>query len=60
VTRPASHHTTTTPTTKETAVPIQIRCTCCERVDTARIDPADFDALAAALGQDTTADTQED
>jgi len=41
-------------------MPIQIRCTCCERVDTADIDPADYDALAAALGQDTTADTQED
>jgi len=39
---------------------ITIRCTCCKRVDTARIDPDDFDALAAARGQDTTADTQED
>lgn len=40
-------------------MPIQIRCTCCERVDTARIDPDDYDALAAALGQDT-ATTEED
>lgn len=34
---------------------ITIRCTCCKRVDTARIDPDDFDALAAARGQDTAA-----
>ena len=40
--------------------PIQIRCSCCERTDTAGMDPADFNALAAALGQDTPADTQED
>lgn len=40
--------------------PIQIRCTCCERTDTADMDAADYDALAAALGQDTAADTQED
>jgi hypothetical protein len=39
---------------------IQIRCTCCQRVDTADMDPADFDALTAALGQDTPADAQED
>ena len=41
-------------------MPIQIRCTCCQRTDAARITPADYDALAAALGQDVTADTQED
>jgi len=39
---------------------ITIRCNCCEHTDTARIDPAGYDALAAALGQDTAADTQED
>lgn len=39
---------------------ITIRCSCCERTDTARIAPADYDALAAALSQDVPADTQED
>lgn len=38
---------------------IQIRCAHCERIDTADIDPDDYAALAAALGQDT-ATTEED
>lgn len=39
--------------------PTAIRCAHCERTDTARIDPDDFDALAVALGHDTAA-TEED
>lgn len=38
---------------------ITVLCAHCERVDTADIDPDDFDAIAVALGQDTAA-TEED
>lgn len=34
-----------------TTQPIPLRCTCCERTDTADIPAADFDALAELLGQ---------